>query len=346
MTTDKKERKERPIASGVLAYFPDAIAEVANVSYVGNQQHNPGQLMHWARHKSTDHSDCVARHLLEHGTIDDDGLRHTAKLAWRALALLQTELEGDARTDDIIRTYEEPAQKTNDHIDLHEHRRSPVPTKVGETPKPTVPMYEENRYVAPGAYMAHMTEVKRDVTGYDRKDLIALQLVDLGCPPTVAKQIVTGVHFAEPPFCNRGDQEWVYIAGPMRGSTHFNFPEFDRARNLMLSKGYNVISPADMGREEALKRNPLKEDSDRQIKYAVRDFWSLTFIRSKCKQKGDGFYKASDPVNNGIVLLPGWPRSTGASAEFFVGRWLGLAMFDHMGNRHHDAHPEYICHHD
>jgi hypothetical protein len=91
--SDKQARKERPIATGVLAYFPDAIAEVAHVSFVGNQQHNPGQPMHWARHKSTDQSDCIARHLTEAGTIDDDGLRHSAKLAWRALALLQLELE-------------------------------------------------------------------------------------------------------------------------------------------------------------------------------------------------------------------------------------------------------------
>lgn len=189
-------------------------------------------------------------------------------------------------------------------------------------------------------------ESKRDTTCYDEKDLVAIQLVDLGCPPEVAKQIVTGLHFCEPPFCNRNTLKWVYIAGPMRNFKDFNFPEFDRVRDLMLSKGYNVISPADMGRQAALKRDPLKEDSDKQITYAIRDFWSLAFIRSKCKQKGDPFYKAGDPVENGIVLLQGWPRSTGASAEFFVGRWLGLAMYDHTGNRHHDAHPEYICSHD
>lgn len=98
MTTDKAQRKERPIARGVLDYFPDAIAEVAYVSYVGNQQHNPGQEMHWSKDKSADHADCLARHLMERGTIDNDGLRHSAKAAWRALALLQTELESPQQT--------------------------------------------------------------------------------------------------------------------------------------------------------------------------------------------------------------------------------------------------------
>jgi hypothetical protein len=93
LTTDKKERKETPITTGVIDYFPLAIAAVARVSFVGNQQHNPGQPLHWAREKSTDHADCISRHLIERGTLDDDDIRHSAKLAWRALAMLQEELE-------------------------------------------------------------------------------------------------------------------------------------------------------------------------------------------------------------------------------------------------------------
>lgn len=79
---------------GLLKYFPDALAEVARVSFVGNQKHNPGQPLHWSREKSNDHKDCIARHLLEAGGIDaTNGVRHSAQLAWRALANLQIELE-------------------------------------------------------------------------------------------------------------------------------------------------------------------------------------------------------------------------------------------------------------
>jgi len=95
LPTSPAERKRTPITRGVLDYFPDAIAEIARVSFVGNEQHNPGEEMHWAREKSTDHADCITRHLIERGTRDTDGLRHTAKMAWRALALLQIELEKD-----------------------------------------------------------------------------------------------------------------------------------------------------------------------------------------------------------------------------------------------------------
>jgi len=90
-----KERKTYPIASGVLDYFPDAIVEISHVSYLGNEQHNPGQPLHWDREKSKDESDTMIRHFLQRGTLDTDGIRHTAKMAWRALALLQKEIEGE-----------------------------------------------------------------------------------------------------------------------------------------------------------------------------------------------------------------------------------------------------------
>jgi len=93
LPTDKQARKETPIASGCLDYFPDACAAVANLSWVGNEQHNPGQQMHWARGKSTDEADCLIRHFMERGTDDTDGIPHTVKVAWRALAMLQKELE-------------------------------------------------------------------------------------------------------------------------------------------------------------------------------------------------------------------------------------------------------------
>jgi hypothetical protein len=103
MTTDKKKRKEMPIARGLLDYFPDACAYVAHVSYVANQQHNPGEEMHWAREKSTDHADCIGRHLTERGKVDDDGLLHSGKVAWRALAMLQLELEKTQHTPKVRR---------------------------------------------------------------------------------------------------------------------------------------------------------------------------------------------------------------------------------------------------
>lgn len=93
LPTGPKDRKAIPIATGVLDYFPLALAAVAMCSKTGNDQHNPGQPLHWAKEKSTDHADCLVRHLIDRGTLDTDGVLHSAKVAWRALALLETELE-------------------------------------------------------------------------------------------------------------------------------------------------------------------------------------------------------------------------------------------------------------
>lgn len=90
---DSATRKDLPLATGVLDYFPAALAEVAKLSKHGNDKHNPGEPLHHARGKSGDHADCLLRHLVERGTVDTDGFLHEVKVAWRALALLQEAME-------------------------------------------------------------------------------------------------------------------------------------------------------------------------------------------------------------------------------------------------------------
>lgn len=108
-------RKAVPVATGFLDYFPLAIAAVAHASYVGNEQHNPGTPLHWDRSKSGDEADALMRHFMERGTSDSDGIRHSVKVAWRAMALLQKELEAEQaapaevpaflRTEDEVQEY-------------------------------------------------------------------------------------------------------------------------------------------------------------------------------------------------------------------------------------------------
>lgn len=90
---DAAERNRYPIADGCLFYFPNALAAVSEVSRMGNTQHNGDAPMHWARGKSTDHANKILRHLIDSGLKDSKGMRHSAYLAWRALALLQEEIE-------------------------------------------------------------------------------------------------------------------------------------------------------------------------------------------------------------------------------------------------------------
>lgn len=90
---EASSRKNFPIASGVLDYFPDALVAISEISKAGNDQHNAGLPLQWTRSKSGDEADTCIRHFLQRGTLDTDGKRHTAKAAWRMLAILQKEIE-------------------------------------------------------------------------------------------------------------------------------------------------------------------------------------------------------------------------------------------------------------
>jgi hypothetical protein len=345
---------------GLLKYFPDALAEVANVSFVGNQQHNPGEELHWAKEKSRDHADCIVRHLVDAGKVDDDGLRHSAKVAWRALALLQIELEESAP---IVGVMDEDGDATAtiaynaSASDIQRHFAEVIVPDSGAgiyitndvvvtPPDPISPTFEEmdagakeelEGRVAEGLRNAdaeimrlceegHFADQMRNgVTQEDRKVTVEIGLVKLGCPPEVAKQVVGGVTF---PTRGCVETRWVYIAGPMRGHPDFNYPAFDAARDACLRLGYHVISPADIDRA-----TELTGYSDDQTRFALRDFWALYFIR----KQGD---------SNGIALLQNWPRSVGATAEYSIAKWLDLDVLDHHGNPHPDSHEEYISYYD
>lgn len=81
---DSAARKTYPMYSGLLQYFPSALAEIARHSYRGNEKHNPGQALHHDRAKSDDEADALVRHLVEGDLVGT---------AWRALSLLQKALE-------------------------------------------------------------------------------------------------------------------------------------------------------------------------------------------------------------------------------------------------------------
>lgn len=100
LPTDDKERKDLPIFDGVVMYFPKAMREIARVSMQGNEQHNPGEPLHWARGKSMDQRNTALRHKMDHasGNRFDGEFRgkpvwHLAKGCWRDLAELELAIE-------------------------------------------------------------------------------------------------------------------------------------------------------------------------------------------------------------------------------------------------------------
>jgi hypothetical protein len=96
LPTDAKARKAIPVFSGFVTYFPDAMVAVAQLSQIANEQHNPGERLHWAKEKSTDEGDALMRHQIDHAKgnlYDTDGVLHATKVAWRANAQLQRLLD-------------------------------------------------------------------------------------------------------------------------------------------------------------------------------------------------------------------------------------------------------------
>ncbi len=96
LPTDNQARKDLPIATGFMDYFPDAMAAVAELSRIANEKHNPGMPMHWSKDKSTDHADCLIRHFMQRGTwdtVEGVAILHSTEMAWRAMAILQLEIE-------------------------------------------------------------------------------------------------------------------------------------------------------------------------------------------------------------------------------------------------------------
>ncbi len=94
MSITKKDR----ITTGAVDYFPNALAAIGRWSTYNNTKYPPAVPSkdgspRWSFDVSTDHADAIGSHLAQRGTTDEEtGFSHSVPLAWRALALLESEL--------------------------------------------------------------------------------------------------------------------------------------------------------------------------------------------------------------------------------------------------------------
>lgn len=98
LPTDAAERKRLQLYTFMFRYFPDAWLAVVDVARAGNDQHNPGEPMHWAREKSKDQMNAAFNHIFDYGLgmrRDTDSCYHLAKSIWRLMAQLQLDIEAD-----------------------------------------------------------------------------------------------------------------------------------------------------------------------------------------------------------------------------------------------------------
>jgi hypothetical protein len=110
LPTNNAARKALPIWAYMFGYFPDAFLAEVEVAVAGNDQHNKGEPLHWAREKSTDQLNTALRHQFDYAKgvkKDVDGTWHLAKAIWRLKAQLQLDIEADKaeRDADVSRDF-------------------------------------------------------------------------------------------------------------------------------------------------------------------------------------------------------------------------------------------------
>lgn len=99
----------------------------------------------------------------------------------------------------------------------------------------------------------------------------------------------------------------VYIAGPMSGLPDFNFPAFDRAAEMLKSRGLEPMNPAEIGRRW------IAEHGNRQPSQG--EYNALLIEGRKMLRKCGRVY-----------LLRGWERSNGARGEVSYALILGIDL--------------------
>lgn len=367
LPTDKQARKERPIARGFLDYFPDAVAAVAHVSFVGNQQHNPGQELHWAREKSNDHADCVARHLIERGTIDDDGVQHTAKAAWRIMALLQLEIENQR--------LEEITQQTVDGMkNIPQFSEAGFRSAIGKLwnggcGQPVNPEDSDNAWPSDpdvGGNFALYTELD-DKVGSDAKELTDWlnrkdderhqRFVNLGGYDSKAEFLyvpLASIPFVDEnilpdhgqdPALSGGQMGWDEVA--MDNDFDFLLTKGcdpDVAEHILNGTTYQNTPDAPYvyisGPMRGYKDFNFPEFDKARDYYAAKGYNVISpadIDRSAGLSEGDqsvyvyrDFYSLLLVAHRKgeIAMMGAWTLSVGASAEFGIARWLGIKITD------------------
>lgn len=97
LPNDSELRKQYPLYDVLFGVFPAAMVLLAHHAWKGNQKHNPGLPLQHARNKSTDHKNCILRHLAE-GDYE--------AVLWRAAALCQEQAEKDGAPVAPLATFE------------------------------------------------------------------------------------------------------------------------------------------------------------------------------------------------------------------------------------------------
>src|SRR5688500_12091226 len=99
-----------------------------------------------------------------------------------------------------------------------------------------------------------------------------------------------------------------YLSGPMTGYENYNYAAFERACNRLRPMGLKIVSPHEL----QVPIDPMLPD----------ELWE--YMIAKCKKE---MKKC-----NSIIMLQGWPESSGAWVEINIARERKFPMFFYLEN--------------
>lgn len=112
----------------------------------------------------------------------------------------------------------------------------------------------------------------------------------------------------------------IYVAGPMRGYPEFNFPAFYAASDMLEAMGHTTFNPAASDNEKHGVNIGTGNASGSEEQAASQHGFSL---REALGRDADFITQQAD----GIYMLEGWEKSTGAQAEWALARAMGLNIY-------------------
>lgn len=104
-------------------------------------------------------------------------------------------------------------------------------------------------------------------------------------------------------------QKRIYLAGPMQGLPHFNFPRFNAVAAALRDDGHQVFNPA----EKDIERHGEDIGAD-NASGSVADAKEKHGFCLRTALAAD--LKFICETADMLVLLPGWEKSQGAQAEW------------------------------
>lgn len=110
----------------------------------------------------------------------------------------------------------------------------------------------------------------------------------------------------------------IYLSGPMRGFDQCNLPLFHKVGALLKSQGYVVYNPAEHDNE--LGHFPVSDSEGRGD--CIEQFKSIGLTLNESIRWDLDVITRSE----GIVLLPGWEKSSGALLEKHLADFLSLEI--------------------